>query len=214
MNKTAAISLLLLVGSLGASYFISNTMFPSNKELPFLGESLKVEKNGQIVEEHYAIPPFKFVNQDSLPISEQTVAGKVYVADFFFTSCPTICPKVKRQMHRVYEKFKGQGDFVMLSHSIDTKYDTVANLKRYATNLGIESSKWHLLTGEKDHIYEMAMKYMISAVEDGDAPGGYTHSGHIALIDRQRHVRGYYDGTNEREVDQLLIDIDKLLASK
>ena len=186
------------------------------KTLPILGEREPVERevNGQVVVDtiYHQVPDFAFVNQDSQRVTQETVKGKIYVTDFFFTSCPTICPKMKSQMLRVYEEFKGNPDVVLLSHSIDPQHDTVAVLKDYADRLGVQSNTWHFLTGEKDSIYDIASKYLVAVQEDGDAAGGgFTHGGHFILVDEQRRIRGVYDGTKEASVDKLLQDIPVLL---
>ncbi len=186
--------------------------------MPILGEREAVEKevNGQTVVDtvYHQVPDFAFVNQDSQQVTQQTVAGKIYVTDFFFTSCPSICPKMKSQMLRVYEKFKDNPDVLLLSHSIDPEHDTVAVLKDYAERLSVESNKWHFLTGEKDSIYDMASNYLVAAQQDGEAEGGFTHGGHFILVDGQRRIRGVYDGTEEASVDQLIRDIPLLLNEK
>ncbi|WP_276496612.1 SCO family protein [Pontibacter litorisediminis] len=192
----------------------------STKEnaLPIYGEREPVERtvNGETVVDtiYHQIPDFTFVDQDSQRVTQETVAGKIYVTDFFFTSCPTICPKMKTQMLRVYEAYKENPNIVLLSHSIDPAHDTVAVLKDYADRLGIESEKWHLLTGDKDSIYDIAMQYLVPAQEDEGAEGGFTHGGHFILVDGQRHVRGIYDGTKEESVDKLIQDIPLLLNEK
>jgi protein SCO1/2 len=154
---------------------------------------------------------FSFVDQDGNTIDQSVIDGKLYVTDFFFTSCPTICPKMKQQMLRIYERFEAEDDIVLLSHSIDPKRDSVGRLKTYADKLGIDAQKWHLMTGERDSIYSMAKHYMIAAQEDRLAPGGYAHSGAFLLVDRNRQIRGIYDGTNPEEVDQLMLDLEFLL---
>lgn len=183
--------------------------------LPFMGFRPLVEKeiNGEKVIDtaDYVVSGFTFVNQDSTTITEKDVKGKIYIADFFFTSCPTICPKVKKNMKKVYKQFKDKEDFLILSHSIDTKYDTVGRLAWYADKFNISSDTWHLLTGEKEHIYQMAGRYLIAALESEDAPGGFDHSGGIALMDRNRRIRGMYDGTDPAEVDDLIRDIQLLM---
>lgn len=186
------------------------------KTLPILGEREAVEQevNGQLVVDtlYHKVPDFAFVNQDSQQVTQETVNGKIYVTDFFFTSCPSICPKMKSQMLRVYEEYKGNPDVLLLSHSIDPKHDTVAVLKDYADRLGVLADTWHFLTGEKDDIYDIASKYLVAVQEDGDdAGGGFTHGGHFILVDEQRRIRGVYDGTEEASVDQLLQDIPVLL---
>lgn len=158
--------------------------------------------------------PFQFVNQDSSAITEKDVLGKIHVTDFFFTTCPTICPVMKTQMLRVYETYQNADDFLLLSHTIDPKHDTVGVLNDYAKGLGISSNKWHLLTGEKDAIYEMAETYMVVAEEDERAPGGFIHSGAFMLLDKKRQVRGIFDGTKEEEVDKLILAIKQLQDEK
>ena len=176
-------------------------------DLPYLGNHNTV--NGQT--EYHQIRPFRFVNQDSAIVTNATFTGKIYVADFFFTSCPTICPKVKKNMLRIYEKYADRPELNFLSHSIDVKYDTVPRLKAYADNLNIRSDRWHLITGDKDEIYAIAEDYMSVAMEDTNAPGGYNHSGWIVLVDDKGHLRSYCDGTDPAAVDKFMLDIDWLL---
>ncbi|MGF1638005.1 MAG: SCO family protein [Cyclobacteriaceae bacterium] len=162
---------------------------------------------------YHSIPDFAFLNQDSALVTQNTVEGKIYVADFFFTSCPTICPLMKTQMLRVYKKYKDNPSILLLSHTIDPEYDDVALLKDYADRLGVNSSTWNFLTGDKEAIYEIGQRsYMVTAAEDADEPGGYIHSGAFLLVDPNRHIRGIYDGTKEKEVDRLIKDIPKLLS--
>lgn len=184
---------------------LSGCQKPQN--LPILGE--KTEVNGVI--QYHTIPDFRFVNQDSQFVTNKTFEGKIYIADFFFTSCPTICPKVKQQLLRIYERFAEADNLLILSHSIDTKRDTVGRLKKYANGLGIETDRWHLVTGDKDKIYEIADDYFSIALEDPDAPGGFDHSGNIILVDWNRHVRSFANGTDPEKVDQFMEDIELLL---
>lgn len=184
-------------------------------ELPVLGPYSVQETitDGKLMMDTAYVPvrSFSFTDQDGNTVTEQTVEGKVYVTDFFFTHCPTICPKMKQQMLRVYDAFEGEKDLVLLSHSIDPKRDSVGRLKEYSDKLGITSNRWHLMTGEKDSIYSMAFHYMVVAQEDKLAPGGYAHSGAFLLVDRKRQIRGIYDGTNPKEVDEMMADIKTLL---
>ncbi|MEZ4775041.1 MAG: SCO family protein [Bacteroidia bacterium] len=160
---------------------------------------------------YHTIPDFAFTDQDGNTITPQTTAGKLYVADFFFTSCPTICPKMKAQMIRIHDAFIDNDSVVLLSHTIDPGYDSVAVLKDYAVRLGIQTAKWHLLTGDKDAIYGIADEYLVSVAEDDQEPGGFIHGGHFILVDPSRRIRGYYDGTKEEAVTQLIADIRLLL---
>ncbi|MEP2024010.1 MAG: SCO family protein [Reichenbachiella sp.] len=185
-------------------------------ELPIMGRKKIVEKEveGKIVMDtlDHMIADFAFYDQDSTLITNATFKNQIYISDFFFTSCPTICPKMKKQMLRVYDKFKNTSQVALLSHTIDPTFDNVQVLNEYAEALGVESSKWHFVTGDEDEIYKLGEKsYMVTAGEDDDAPGGYIHSGAFLLIDDERRIRGVYDGTMPEQVDILLSDIDLLL---
>lgn len=177
-------------------------------KLPYIGNTI-YEENDTI---YHTIQDFRLTDQDSLEVTNSTFDGKIYVADFFFTSCPTICPLMKAQMLRVYEKFKDNSDIAILSHTIDPEYDTVALLKDYAERLGVNTSQWKFVTGNADYIYDLGEKsYMVMADEDEKAEGGFIHSGAFLLVDKERHIRGVYDGTVADQVDVLMNDIEKLL---
>lgn len=177
--------------------------------LPIYGETSISESDTT----HHTVGEFSFYNQDSVLITEETVEGKVYVADFFFTTCPTICIPMAKQMLRVYEKWGDHPNFMILSHSIDPEFDTVPVLKQYANGLGVaDGSSWHFLTGGLTDVYQLGEKrYFVTAQQDEQAPGGVIHSGAFLLIDPQGRIRGVYDGTDPAKVDQLMLDIDKLL---
>lgn len=175
--------------------------------LPIFGERKVV--NGDTL--FHRIAPFAFVDQDSAVVTNDTFRGKVYVADFFFTSCRTICPIMKTQMLRVYEATRDMPDVQIISHTIDPEYDTVALLRDFSKRLGVESGRWHFVTGVKDSIYKIAQtSYFATALEDKSEPDGFIHSGAFLLIDRQGRIRGKYDGTKEEEVNRLIVDIKKL----
>ena len=178
-----------------------------NQPLPVIGNREIVD--GDTV--YHTVPDFAFMNQDSQWVTNETFAGKAYVVDFFFTHCPTICPKVAKQMKRVHDRFLEEDRLLLLAHSIDPKRDTIGRLKWYADNLGVESSKWHFVTGVKDSIYAIADDYFSIAIENPDSPGGFDHSGRLILIDPQRRVRSFCDGTDAKSVDKFMLDIDKLL---
>lgn len=187
--------------------------------LPILGERQAIRKtvNGkEIIDSVYhQIPDFSFVSQYGDTITAKTLDGKVYIADFFFTTCPTICPKMKTQMKRVYDHFKGNAEVMILSHTIDPTHDSVAVLREFAEGLGVKDRQWLFVTGDKDKIYEIGQdSYMVTAAEDKTAPGGVVHSGAFILVDKAKHVRGVYDGTTESGVDKLMKDIDTLLKEK
>ena len=176
-------------------------------ELPILGQ--KRVENGDTI--YHQIPDFSFIDQDSQVVNNETFAGQIYVADFFFVSCPTICPKVTKQMLRIHDQFKDEDRLKLIAHSIDPKRDTVGRLANYARNLGVTSEKWHFVTGDKDEIYAIADDYFSIAIESPDAPGGFDHSGRLILVDENRHVRSFCDGTDPEAVDQFMQDIEKLL---
>ena len=160
---------------------------------------------------YHTIAPFQFVDQDSAIITKADFDGKIYVADFFFTSCRTICPIMKTQMVRIYDATKDMPDVLLLSHSIDPEWDTVALLHDFAARLGVQSNRWHFVTGVKDSIYKIAQtSYYATAMEDRTEPDGFIHSGAFLLIDRKGRIRGKYDGTREDDVNRLIGDIKKL----
>ena len=161
---------------------------------------------------YHTIQNFSFVDQDSVTITNETFKDKIYVADFFFTSCRTICPIMKTQMVKVYKAFEATPEVVFLSHTIDPNYDTVALLHDFAQRLGVSSKKWHFVTGVKDSIYEIAHKsYYSTALEDQTEEDGFIHSGAFLLIDKHRRIRGKYDGTSDADVNRLIADIPILL---
>lgn len=160
---------------------------------------------------YQAIPNFEFMNQDSQLISNGNFTGKAYVADFFFTSCPTICPILAQQMLRIHDHFAEDDRLLLLSHTIDPKRDSIPALREYAENLGVTSSKWHFVTGEKSEIYEIAESYFNLAIEDPTLPDGFDHSGRLILVDKSRNIRAFCSGTNAKEVDLMIKKIEKLL---
>ncbi len=187
------------------------------KTLPIYGNRQAVTKvvNGQTVTDtiYQSVPPFKYVNQYGDSISDKNLSGKIYVADFFFTSCPSICPVMQRNMLSVYNAFKNDNDFKILSYTIDPKYDSVAVLKKYAGKLGVTGNIWWFLQGKKDDTYKLAEKsYLVSVSSDSTVVGGYVHQGYFVLVDKKERVRGSYDGTNPQQVAQLINDIKTLKA--
>ncbi len=199
-----------------AMIFTMCTQTPKKFELPILGNPKIVADtvNGAVVIDtvDHKIADFAFVDQDSTWVTNETFDGKVYVADFFFTSCPTICPVMKKEMLRVYEAFENNDEVAILSHTIDPTHDDVPTLNEYAKRLGVKADKWHFVTGEKETLFEIGeTSYMVVAAEDEEAPGGLIHSGAFLLVDKQRRVRGVYDGTVPEQVDLLIADIKRLV---
>ena len=179
------------------------------------------------------VPDFAFLNQDSLLITNHDYKGKVYVVDFFFTSCPTICPKMTSNLVYLQNKLKDYEDFGIASFSINPKYDTPTRLKVYEERYKITDPDWNLLTGDREDIYDLANAgFNIYAAENPDVPGGFEHNGYFALIDRDGYIRSRYDASGnpiiyyrgtigvdekvddngeEEQINILLNDIKKLL---
>ncbi len=193
------------------SLLLTACVQPKEQRLPVFGEKEVVGSDTLF----HTIGNFTFVNQDSTLVTNETLRDKIYVADFFFTSCRTICPIMKTQMLRVYQSTLNDPDVLIVSHTIDPEYDTVALLHDYAERLGVSSEKWHFLTGNKDSIYYIAQtRYFATAMEDQSEPEGFIHSGAFLLIDKKGRIRGKYDGTKEEDVNRLLVDIEKLRKEK
>jgi len=178
--------------------------------LPILGEKDIVGKDTS----YHTVPDFIFVDQYGDSITQESFANKAYIVDYFFTSCPTICPKVKDQEIRVYEKFKDNPKVSFLSIAMDTEFDTVERLKWYADKLEIPKSNWHFVTGEEDLIYDIAEDFFHVAQKDPDAPGGFNHDGRLILIDKEKHIRSFCNGMDEGDVDRFMKDIETLLNEK
>lgn len=157
---------------------------------------------------------FSLYNQDNEKVTADIFKDKVYVTDFFFTTCPSICPIMKRQMMRVYKAFKDHPRVLLFSHTIDPEHDTVEVLRNFADGLGIETSKWQMVTGPQDDIFAMAKHYMLGALKNDDVPGGYIHSGSFVLVDEKKRIRGYYTGTDSEDVDTLIADLKEYLGEK
>lgn len=184
--------------------------------LPYMGEYDVVYKevNGKTVADtiYQTIPPFSFVSQDGKTVTEKDYSGKVYLADFFFTTCPSICPKMTGTLELVQEKLKDEPGFAILSHTIDPDHDSVPVLKEYAERHHADPKVWTFVTGDKEAIYTICEEsYMSFAKADADEPGGYIHSGFLILIDKERHIRGAYDGTRPELADKIAEDVKILL---
>lgn len=191
----------------------------SDNKLPILGNREPVERvvDGKTIIDtiYQTIPPFSYFNQDSVVITDKDFDGKIYVADFFFTSCNSICPIMHRNMLDVYKKFKDNPRVKFLSHSIDVKYDLPSRLKKYSTKLGVEGNQWEFVHGSRDSIFNIAAKsYLVSAFEDSSEPQGLVHQGWFILVDTKKQLRGAYDGTKADQVKQMMVDMEKLLKEE
>lgn len=196
-----------------AFFFLAIFQYACTSEtgtLPYLGFTEVL--NGDTI--HHTIPDFEFVNQDNQTITNNTFKEKVYISDFFFIHCPAICPKVRQQMLRLYERYDDDDRVMLISFSLDPERDTVEALHKYAAKIEVNSSKWHFLTGDKDHTYDMADEHFVPAYEDPDAPGGFDHSGKLILVDNDRHVRGFAEGTDPESVTAFFETVDQLLEEQ
>ena len=163
------------------------------------------------------VRPFSFINQDGKTVTEKDVLGKIYVAEYFFTTCKGICPKMNNNMKLVYEKFKDKSDFLILSYTCDPETDSAAQLKKYADSLGVNTNQWMFLTGRKDSLYTMArISYTIDDPANNlkSIDDDFLHTQFWALVDRNGDVRKIYDGLKGSEVRQLIKDAQRLLRKK
>jgi protein SCO1/2 len=183
----------------------------TNDTLPILGEPFTV---GDMTT-YPTVAHFELISQDSTFISETSYRGKIYVADFIFLNCPTICPMMTTEMKKVYEHYLGQNEVQFISFSIDPENDTPAKLKEYAASMDIRSSQWQFLTGKREKIYDLATNsFFTIAHPESTAPGGYIHGGGLLLVDPIGQIRGVYDGTNPQETQRLIADVSKLLKAE
>jgi protein SCO1/2 len=163
------------------------------------------------------VQPFSFTKQDNQIITQKDVAGKVYIAEYFFTTCKGICPKMNTNMKDLYNKFKDEKGFVILSHTVDPETDTVGRMKRYADSIGASASNWWFLTGSKDSLYKAArISYLLDDPKNGNdkIENQFIHTQFFALVDKSGRVRKIYDGLKKDELNELENDIPKLLNEK
>ena len=170
-----------------------------------------VDKSLFHVTNDHKIADFSLINQNGKTITQKDYEDKIYVADFFFTTCPTICPIMTNNMAKVQQEFLNDATIMMLSHSVTPLMDSVPVLRAYADHKNIIDGKWNVTTGDKKHIYDLARKSYFAVVDEGD--GGdqdFIHTENFILVDKKRQIRGYYDGTNNDEIKQLILDIKVL----
>ncbi|MEM6720946.1 MAG: SCO family protein [Bacteroidota bacterium] len=172
-----------------------------------------VDNSIQHVSKYHKIDNFSLTNQNGETVTQDTYKDKIYVADFFFTTCQTICPIMTKNMEKVQKEIFMYDDVMLLSHSVIPEIDTVAQLKRYAIEKGVNDKKWNLVTGDKKEIYDLARKSYLAVKSDGSEDYGMVHTENFMLIDKERRIRGFYDGTKEEDIEQLLKDIEILRAS-
>ncbi|MCB0409020.1 MAG: SCO family protein [Flavobacteriales bacterium] len=194
-------------------YFLLYTGEHHYKKLPYIGPKKAIQnENGKYDTIYHQIPYFEFTNQDGGKITRDDMLGHIYVVDFFFVTCPTICPKMTTNMAYIQNKFKDRKDLRFLSITVNPEYDTEAVLAEHAKKVHADTKTWDFLTGEKDKIYDVAFNgFFVSAQRDSIAPGGFLHSGMLILLDKNAHIRGYFDGTTHKVIKEQLTDAIDIL---
>lgn len=211
MKKAVILLMILLVPSV--AYLVLTTGKHNIKKLGYFGTKIPGATEGDTT--YHSIPSFQFTDQDGKPFGDKDLQGKIYVANFFFTTCPSICPAMQTLMKKVQDTddFKKLNDFRLVSFSVDPEHDSVAVLKEYAQKIKADPGRWYFLTGDKKAIYDLAYQgFMVNAMEDPTAPGGFLHSDMMLLIDRDKHIRGIYEGTSMKDVKRLIDEIKVLIA--
>jgi len=200
-----------ITGILTATYLIKTSQQLETYNPSDIDKNL-VDSSLHLINKHHKIGAFKFVNQLGDSVTEQDFEGKIYVADFFFATCKGICPKMTHQMERLSEMFKKDEDIQFISHTVTPKIDTVEALAAYADLHNAKPPKWHIVTGEKKKIYEIARLgyFTLKLTEVGEGDGGesdFIHTNNFVLVDKEKRIRGFYDGTSYADVDKLMDDI-------
>lgn len=210
-NNTVKYVLLLgLAFVLGYSIYTGNNLLKDYSELPILGQTLK-DNEGNLI--YHTIDTFTTINQKGEIITQQSMKGKIHVANFFFTSCPVICPQMTLNMKKVQESIDVSG-LEFISFSIDPKRDSIQKMKQFAERFEIDETNWHFVTAEKEVIYKLVRNsYFLLAVEGTAEKNDFIHSEQVALVDRDLRIRGFYDAMDEEGIAQLKKDIKKLNKS-
>ena len=173
-----------------------------------------VDSTLQHVKKYHTIADFALTNQNGKLVTQKNYENKIYIADFFFTTCPTICPIMTKNMAGIQDKILNDENVMLLSHSVTPDIDSVPQLKKYALEKGVKDSKWNLVTGDKQQIYELARKSYMAVKTDGDGgPYDMIHTENFILVDKERRIRGFYDGTDSEEMEKLLSDLEILKSS-
>lgn len=206
-NIVLAFAVFFILGYLYFSYNPQQAL----RKLPYYGIS-KNNKLDSTNSNYHVVGDFNLVNQDGKEVSQANLKGKIYITNFFFTTCHSICPIMTNQMERVVEAYKSNNHVLFISHTVDPETDSVAVLSEYAKKKGIDSNKWLLLTGNKKELYRMAREgYFLDAEEGDGGQDDFIHTPQFALIDKNKHIRGYYNGIDSVEINRLIVDIKLLL---
>ena len=192
-----------------------NALLPIKKLPVYQPAMVNFELVDSTIQHHkkfHRIADFSLTNQNGKTVTQKDFKGKIYVADFFFTTCPNICIAMTDNLLKVQEKIKNNPDVMLLSHSVTPKIDSVPQLKKYAIEKGVIDKKWNLVTGDKKEIYDLARKSYLAVKEDGDGgPFDMIHTENFILVDPDRRIRGFYDGTDLEEIQRLLEELEILI---
>jgi protein SCO1/2 len=169
-----------------------------------------VDSTLQYVKKYHTIADFSLTNQNGKMITQNTYSDKIYVADFFFTTCQTICPIMTDHMVKIQEELKNDDEVLLLSHTVTPEIDSVAQLKKYAMEKGVDDAKWNLVTGDKKEIYDLARKSYLAAKDVPYSENNLVHTENFVLVDKKKRIRGFYDGTDPEAIEKLLADIQIL----
>ena len=173
-----------------------------------------VDSTIQHIKKFHRIADFELINQNGKTVTHENFNGKIYVADFFFTTCPTICISMTDNLLKVQKEIQNNPNILLISHSVTPKIDSVTQLKKYAIEKGVNDKKWHLVTGDKKEIYKLARKSYLAVKDEGDGgPFDMIHTENFILVDPDKRIRGFYDGTDSKEIKRLLLEI-KILNSE
>lgn len=218
-EKTKNVSVIFLLGLSLSLFSCGDDFTSSSKEtLPFIGHhDVAIEKSeefdvGDTI--YHKVPDFSYISQDSLPVSSKDLEGKVWIAKFFFANCPTICPPMTTAMQEVHDSLEGFHDeLYFLAFSIDPERDSPSRIKDYMDAHQIKGDNWYFLTGvDEDETHYLGVHgFYVHAVADEAAPGGFAHSSNFVLVDKNKHIRGVYDGLDPDERSRLIKDVNKLL---
>jgi len=201
-------------------YFLAVVLISCNqdskKQLPIFNpvdfNPKLVDKSIRNISKNHTVKDFNLINQNGITITSKDYENKIYIVDFFFTSCPSICPIMTNNMLKIQEKFINNDDIMLLSMSVTPEIDNIKILKDYAIDKGVDDSKWNITTGSKKHIYELARKSYFAVVEQGDdGLQDFIHTPNFVLVDTKKQIRGVYDGTEEKEISRLIEDINYLV---
>lgn len=215
-SKFKKFAIVLLVLSIIIIYSFYNQLKPEERlpvYQPDMVNAELVDTTVQYIRKYHKVADFELYNQNGDTITQDFYKDKIYVADFFFTTCITICPIMTDHMIQIQEKIKNDPEVLLLSHTVFPKTDSVAVLKKYAIEKGVDDSKWNLVTGDKKHIYELARKSYLASKTDGDGgPYDMVHTENFVLVDKEKRIRGFYDGTDAEAIENLMADIQILKA--